>query len=89
MTTGDQSSLLAEQPPAALGAPDPASPTIAVDPGRSYQRIEGRGASITDSSAHLIARSPDRDAIMRSLFDPRGGLGLYPEATDVRSADRR
>jgi hypothetical protein len=36
MTTGDQSSLLAEQPPAAFGVPDPASPTIAVDPGRSY-----------------------------------------------------
>ena len=34
LTTGDQSSLLAEQPPAAFGAPDPAAPTIAVDPAR-------------------------------------------------------
>ena len=76
LTTGDKSSLLAEQPPSALAAPDPAAPTIAVDPSRSYQRIEGFGASITDSSAHLLARSPDRDAIMRSLFDPRQGLGL-------------
>jgi glucosylceramidase len=76
LTTGDRTSLLAEQPPAALGAPDPAAPTIAVDPARSYQRIEGLGASITDSSAHLLAQSPDRDAIMRSLFDPRRGLGL-------------
>jgi glucosylceramidase len=76
LTTGDRTSLLAEQPPGALGAPDPGAPTIAVDPGRSYQRIEGLRASITDSSAHLIARSPDRDAIMRSLFDPRDGLGL-------------
>ena len=76
LTTGDRTSLLAEQPPAALGAPDPTAPTIAVDPARSYQRIEGLGASITDSSAHLLAHSPDRDAIMRSLFDPRRGLGL-------------
>src|SRR3954470_16169643 len=76
LTTGDQASLLAEQPPAAFGAPDPSVPTIAVDPTRSYQGIEGLGASITDSSAHLLARSPDRDAIMRSLFDPRTGLGL-------------
>src|SRR3954465_14062101 len=76
LTTGDQASLLAGRPPAARGAPAPAAPTIAVDPTRSYQRIEGLGASITDSSAHLLARSPDRDAIMGSLFSPHGGLGL-------------
>jgi glucosylceramidase len=76
LTTGDRTSLLAEQPPTAFGAPDPGAPTIAVDPSRSYQRIEGLGASITDSSAHLLADSPDRDAIMRSLFDPRRGIGL-------------
>jgi glucosylceramidase len=76
LTTGDRNSLLAEQPPSALAAPDPAAPAIAIDPSRSYQRIEGLGASITDSSAHLLAHSPDRDAIMRSLFDPRHGLGL-------------
>jgi glucosylceramidase len=76
LTTGDRTSLLAEQPPQALGAPDPSAPTIDVDPTRAYQRIDGLGASITDSSAHLLARSPDRDAIMRDLFDPRGGLGL-------------
>ena len=67
LTTGDGANLLAEQPPDALGAPAPAAPMIAVDPSRSYQRIEGLGASITDSSAHLIAHSPDRDAITRSL----------------------
>jgi hypothetical protein len=32
LTTGDQASLLAEQPAAALGAPDASAPTIAVDP---------------------------------------------------------
>src|SRR5919198_4139667 len=76
LTTGDGATLLAERPPGALGAPAPAAPTITVDTSRAYQRIEGLGASITDSSAHLIAHSPDRDAIMRSLFDPRAGLGL-------------
>jgi glucosylceramidase len=76
LTTGDRASLLAEQPDGALGAPAIDAPTITVDPSRAYQRIEGLGASITDSSAHLLARSPHRDAIMRSLFDPRRGLGL-------------
>jgi glucosylceramidase len=76
LTTGDQTSLFAEQPASAFGAPVDGLPTIAVDPSRSYQRIEGFGASITDSSAHLLAASPDRDAIMRELFDPVNGLGL-------------
>jgi glucosylceramidase len=75
LTTGDRVSLLAEQSPDALGAPAPDAPTIAIDPAVSFQRIEGLGGSITDSSAHLLARSPDSDAIMRSLFDPRQGLG--------------
>jgi glucosylceramidase len=76
LTTGDRANLLAEQPADALGAPIPDAPTISVDPAHSFQRIEGLGASITDSSAHLLARSPHRDEIMRSLFDLRAGLGL-------------
>ena len=76
LTTGDQKNLLAEQPDSALGAPRADAPTVTVDPSTSYQRIEGFGASITDSSAHLLAESPQRDAIMRELFDPRRGLGL-------------
>jgi glucosylceramidase len=76
LTTGDQTSLFAEQPDSAFGAPVDGLPTITVDPSRSFQRMEGFGASITDSSAHLLAASPDRDAIMRELFDPVHGLGL-------------
>ncbi len=76
LTTGDQTNLLAEQPADALGAPVDGVGTITVDPAESFQRIEGFGASITDSSAHLLAESPDRDKIMRTLFDPRHGLGL-------------
>jgi glucosylceramidase len=76
LTTGDRANLLAEQPADALGTPIRDAPTISIDPAHSFQRIEGLGASITDSSAHLLARSPYRDAIMRSLFDPRTGLGL-------------
>lgn len=44
--------------------------TISVDPSRRYQTMEGFGASITDSSAHLLARLSERsrNAAMRSLF---------------------
>src|SRR3954452_3737550 len=76
MTTGDQSNLLTEQPSTAFGDPAAGDPTITIDPSQTYQRIEGLGASITDSSAHLLAESPHRGAIMRDLFDPNAGLGL-------------
>ena len=44
--------------------------TISVDPSRRYQSMDGFGASITDSSAHVLSRigAPARDAAMRSLF---------------------
>jgi glucosylceramidase len=76
LTTGDRATLLAEQPGGALGPPVAGAPTITVDRTRGYQRMEGLGGSITDSSAHLLARSPHRDAIMRELFDAPRGLGL-------------
>jgi glucosylceramidase len=76
MTTGDQKNLLTEQPSSALMAPVDGAPTVTIDPSKSYQQLEGLGASITDSSAHLLAASPYRAAIMRNLFDPMRGLGL-------------
>lgn len=76
LTTGDGSHLLAEQPSSSIGEPDPTAPSISVDPRRAYQRMAGFGASITDSSARLLASSPDRAEIMRDLFSPRHGLGL-------------
>ena len=76
MTTGDRANLLAEQPRGSMAAPVAGLPTITVDPSRAFQRMEGFGASITDSSAHLLAASPQRHEIMRDLFDRRHGLGL-------------
>ena len=76
MTTGDKQNLLKEQTGASMGAPAEGVPTIAIDPSQRFQRIDGFGASITDSSAYLLARSKDRDAIMRDLFDTEDGIGL-------------
>ena len=44
--------------------------TVSVDPSRSYQSMDGFGASITDSSARVLYRlsKPQREAAMRSLF---------------------
>jgi glucosylceramidase len=76
MTTGDRSNLLREQSDASMSPPAQGVPTITVDPSQRFQRIDGFGASITDSSAHLIAESRSRDQIMRDLFDPKAGIGL-------------
>jgi glucosylceramidase len=48
--------------------------TISVDPSRRYQRMDGFGASITDSSASLLAGLDPavRRATMRSLFRDDG-----------------
>lgn len=75
LTTGDRKNLLTRRDDM-VGAPDASLPTVTVDPAATYQTVAGFGASITDSSAHLLARSPYRDQIMRELFDPRHGLGL-------------
>jgi glucosylceramidase len=76
LTTGDERNLLSDRSDL-VGTPDPALPTIAVDPGRRYQTVAGFGASITGSSAHLLTRTPRRDAIMQELFgSDGGGLGL-------------
>ena len=47
-----------------------ASLTVTVDPSRVYQRMDGFGASITDSSASVLYRlgPQQRDAAMRDLF---------------------
>jgi glucosylceramidase len=48
--------------------------TVTVDPSRAYQRMDGFGASITDSSAHVLYRldSQHRAAAMRDLFAADG-----------------
>ena len=52
--------------------------TITVDPIRGYQTMEGFGASITDSSAHVLygLQGKARDAAMSDLFSPTQGDGL-------------
>ena len=76
-TTADQSKLLAAQSGATFATGSgSASQTITVNPSTTYQSMTGFGASFTDSSAWLVASSPQRNAIMTKLFDPSQGIGL-------------
>ena len=87
MTTGERQNLLTQQSDASMGAPADGVRTIATEPAQRFQRIDGFGASITDSSAHLLAGSPQRDAIMRDLFDPKTGIGLSYLRQPMGSSD--
>jgi glucosylceramidase len=78
VTTPDGSQRMADGGQIPFRAGGSASLTVTVDPSRSYQRMDGFGASITDSSAHVLygLGPQQRAAAMRDLFSPADGDGL-------------
>jgi glucosylceramidase len=78
LTTPDGASKLQNTTTVAFGTLTTTSLTITIDPKLRYQPVQGFGASITDSSASVLYRltAANRDAAMRSLFDPVSGNGL-------------
>ncbi|MBY8850507.1 hypothetical protein K7G98_19670, partial [Saccharothrix sp. MB29] len=89
VTTPDRAELLAERPRVAFGTTPSTHPTIVVDPDRTYQAVDGFGASITDSSAAVLhGLAPDvRAKTMRDLFDPVHGIGVSFLRQPVGSSD--
>ncbi|WBB59251.1 ricin-type beta-trefoil lectin domain protein [Streptomyces sp. WMMC500] len=83
---------LQQQAPLAFGPPGGgAETTIRVDEGTTYQRFEGGGASITDTTAYLLRGGPvsaaTRDAVMRRLFSPTDGIGLSFVRNPIGASD--
>ncbi len=80
LTTPDRAHLLARQPHVEFDdAPEPAPVTVTVDGGREFQRMEGFGASFTESAAVVVhdrLGAGERAELMRRLFDPDEGIGL-------------
>jgi len=78
-TRADGSVLLSHHQTDFGPVPAPAgAATIAIDDSIRFQRMEGFGASLTDSSAALLMQLPvtQRDALMQEIFDPAGPLAL-------------
>ena len=78
-TRADGSALLVHHQTDFVSSPVPASTaTIVIDDSIHFQRMEGFGASLTDSSAALLMQLPvaQRDALMQEIFDPAGPLAL-------------
>jgi glucosylceramidase len=79
LTTFDASSKLEHQEPLPLSNGILEGAAITVKPDTSYQEIDGFGASLTESSAWLMAKklTPEaREKVLQNLFNPKTGIGL-------------
>jgi glucosylceramidase len=91
LTTTDQTRLLAKQGDVAF-VPDTqtADLTIDVNAGQTFQQIDGFGASLTESSAWLMATAltdGERAALMTQFFDPIAGIGLNVLRQPIGASD--
>ncbi|HYH00847.1 MAG TPA: chitobiase/beta-hexosaminidase C-terminal domain-containing protein [Terriglobales bacterium] len=78
-TTPDFSQKLQKQADLNVTTTGSASQTITVDPSKTYQQIDGFGASFTDSSAWLVytkLTEEQRNDAMQKLFDRTNGIAL-------------
>ncbi|NHA67839.1 glycoside hydrolase family 30 beta sandwich domain-containing protein [Phycicoccus flavus] len=89
VTTPDRAELLHERAPVHFTEGGSDLTTIRVDPRQRFQSMDGFGASITDSSAAVLSGldPATREATMRSLFDPRDGIGVSFLRQPVGSSD--
>jgi len=82
LTTSDQKHLLSKMPDikaSNLNIDPSAKVAIYVNPNKTYQQIDGFGASFTDASSWLIWNTLDeksREELMLSLFSYDKGIGL-------------
>ena len=63
--------------------------TIKIDDSVKYQKVQGFGAAMTDSSAWLINKlsTADRAKLMQKLFDPSTGIGLSMVRSPMGATD--
>jgi glucosylceramidase len=89
VTSPDRSELLHDRGTIPFTTAASSELTIAVDPSRTYQAIDGFGASITDSSAAVLYRlgPAARERALRSLFDPGQGIGVSALRQPIGSSD--
>ncbi|MFG2041268.1 discoidin domain-containing protein [Dactylosporangium sp. NPDC048998] len=89
VTTIDRAELLHERAAVPFVRGQGGQVTIAVDPSRTYQSMDGFGASITDSSASVLYRLAPRQRAdaMRALFDPGRGAGVSFLRQPIGSSD--
>ena len=86
----DLQESLREKPSMQFSTSRPSNLTIRLDESRTYQQIDGFGASITDSSAWLLSHkltATQRNAVLKQLFDTKQGIGLAILRQPMGSSD--
>src|SRR6267378_95314 len=81
---------LREKPALQFSSSQPTNLIIRVDESRTYQQIDGFGASLTDSSAWLLSQKltpAQRTALLKQLFDTEQGIGLAILRQPMGSSD--
>src|SRR5882762_569295 len=81
---------LREKPYLQFSPSQPSGLAIRVDSSRTYQQIDGFGASLTDSSAWLLSQKltpAQRTALLKQLFDTEQGIGLAILRQPMGSSD--
>jgi len=90
VTTADETQKLALQTPVRAAGAATGRETVTIDSSKHFQRMHGFGAAMTDASAELLSRLPERKrrAIMAELFGRgSGGLGLSFTRLTVGASD--
>ncbi len=69
--------------------PDEFFPAIMLDPGKTFQSIEGFGGALTDASAETFYKLPKekQEEILTAYFDPEKGIGYNLCRTNINSCD--
>jgi glucosylceramidase len=92
LTARGTGARLARQEPvpfSPLPQPDEDAPTVMVDPGKTFQTIEGFGGALTDAAAETWAKLPPEKQreVLQAYFDREMGLGYSLCRTSVHSCD--
>ncbi|WP_231956935.1 MULTISPECIES: discoidin domain-containing protein [unclassified Actinoplanes] len=89
VTTVDRSELLHERSPVGFRRGSSALTTITVNPERTFQRMDGFGAALTDAAASVLYRlsAADRADAVQQLFDPEKGIGVSFLRQPIGSSD--
>ncbi|HUL52191.1 MAG TPA: glycoside hydrolase family 30 protein [Opitutaceae bacterium] len=74
---------------APLEQPDEDYPTVMIDPGRTFQEIEGFGGAFTDAAAVTFAKLPAKtqEQFLQACFDPVEGNAYNLCRTTIHSCD--
>jgi glucosylceramidase len=84
-TSRDNNHRLSEVAPAAAVS----GPELSVDESVSFQRMEGFGGALTESSAWVLDQidAGIRDRVVRAYYAPDGGIGYTLARTHINSCD--